>query len=422
MRRLGAAERCATKEVTVRTPVRTGLSVVALVAIAASSSLAARHVVRPDGSGDFPNIQAAINAAAHGDTVLLADGTFTGDGNRDIVVPAVGVRIFGESGDYMNCIIDCEGGPGEEHRGFHFTGDVGTGDPWVKDIAVINGYTTSSGAGIWVSGAQPWLEDCAIAWCTVEGSSQYGGGMFISGYSYPYVYSCLMVNNTADCGGGLAIENAGATISGCEIGDNVATDIGGGVCFVGSAMVEIIDSDIISNEAARGGGVRTIESDVVLTSCNISRNEATEHSGGVWLQGGTMYNCTLVENSAPVGGGVYAADGSGAIWRSIVAFSEAGHGVAADNLDNVPYLECCDVYGNAPADVDATCSGLLGLLDNFSQDPELCGREIEDYRLFNTSICLEDNSPCMQLVGRWGIGCDSPVEEASWGRVKALWR
>jgi hypothetical protein len=48
------------------------------------AALAAEHVVRPDGSGDFPTIQSAVDAAAEGDTILLDDGVFTGDGNRDI--------------------------------------------------------------------------------------------------------------------------------------------------------------------------------------------------------------------------------------------------------------------------------------------------------------------------------------------------
>ena len=68
-------------------------------------------------------------------------------------------------------------------------------------------------------------------------------------------------------------------------------------------------------------------------------------------------------------------------------------------------------------------SGPMGMATAFlSLDPELCGIEMADYRLFDTSPCTETNSPCAWLVGGFNIGCDSPVEETSWGRVKALYR
>ena len=42
------------------------------------------YIVKPDGSGDYPDIQAAVRATSDGDTVLLASGTFIGPGNRDV--------------------------------------------------------------------------------------------------------------------------------------------------------------------------------------------------------------------------------------------------------------------------------------------------------------------------------------------------
>ncbi len=34
--------------------------------------------------GDYPTIQAGIDAAVNGDEVVVADGIYTGEGNRDI--------------------------------------------------------------------------------------------------------------------------------------------------------------------------------------------------------------------------------------------------------------------------------------------------------------------------------------------------
>jgi len=40
--------------------------------------------VRPDGSGDYPTIQAAIDDCNDGDIIACANGVYTGPGNRDI--------------------------------------------------------------------------------------------------------------------------------------------------------------------------------------------------------------------------------------------------------------------------------------------------------------------------------------------------
>jgi len=59
---------------------RRGLAVVCCVAPAHAATI----VVAPDGSGDRPTIQAAIDVAAPGDVIELQDGVFTGAGNRDM--------------------------------------------------------------------------------------------------------------------------------------------------------------------------------------------------------------------------------------------------------------------------------------------------------------------------------------------------
>lgn len=53
-------------------------------AVWASPVSAATHVVAPDATGGFPTIQAAIDASLDGDVILLEDGVYRGEGNRDI--------------------------------------------------------------------------------------------------------------------------------------------------------------------------------------------------------------------------------------------------------------------------------------------------------------------------------------------------
>jgi hypothetical protein len=72
--------------------------------IIAFSASATTYVIEPDGSGDFPTIQAAINASSDGDIIELADGTFTGAGNRDVDVAGRAVTVRSQSGDPETCV------------------------------------------------------------------------------------------------------------------------------------------------------------------------------------------------------------------------------------------------------------------------------------------------------------------------------
>ncbi|MCP4679609.1 MAG: hypothetical protein GY854_29775, partial [Deltaproteobacteria bacterium] len=69
-----------------------------------------------------PTIQEGINAAATGDTVLIADGTYTGEGNRDISFGGKAITVTSVNGA-ESTIIDCE----YSGRGFIFDNGEGQG-------------------------------------------------------------------------------------------------------------------------------------------------------------------------------------------------------------------------------------------------------------------------------------------------------
>ena len=54
--------------------------------------------VDDDGPADFNSIQAAINDSNDGDTVIVADGTYTGPGNRDIDFLGKAITVRSENG------------------------------------------------------------------------------------------------------------------------------------------------------------------------------------------------------------------------------------------------------------------------------------------------------------------------------------
>ena len=122
-------------------------------ALTAGTASGTTYVIKPDGLGDYPTIQEAVHAATDGDTIELTDGTFTGDGNRDIQVPSRPITICSQTGNFLECLIDCEGSARAEHRGFHFQTAIGSGDVTLEGIGIMRGYTTVGGGGIWVDGA-----------------------------------------------------------------------------------------------------------------------------------------------------------------------------------------------------------------------------------------------------------------------------
>ncbi len=126
---------------------------------------------------DQPTIQAGMDAAADGDTVLVADGTWTGDGNRDLNFFGKAITVRSENG-YQNCTINCGGGA-ENHRGFLFQNGEGL-DSRVEGITIYNGsYFGGSipekyGGAVCCIDSGFTMTGCRIYRC----DSRVGGGFF----------------------------------------------------------------------------------------------------------------------------------------------------------------------------------------------------------------------------------------------------
>jgi parallel beta-helix repeat protein len=198
--------------------------------------------VDDDGPADLNNIQAGIDAAKDEDTVVVADGTYTGDGNRDIDFLGKAIIVRSENGP-EKCIIDCE----ERGRGFDFHNNEDTN-------SVVDGFTITHGHGngggiACHSNSSPTINNCIITGNWATGS---GGG--ISCYSSSTITNCIITGNYAcwDAGGGISC-GGNTTVSNCTINSNTAHYIGGGI-YCGSGNPTIINSTISGNRAGCGGG------------------------------------------------------------------------------------------------------------------------------------------------------------------------
>lgn len=87
-------------------PVRTLLGLLIIAALA----IAPAHADTLHVPGDYATIQAAVDAAVNGDVVEIADGVYTGAGNKNLDFGGKAITVRSAAGDPTFCIIDCEDG------------------------------------------------------------------------------------------------------------------------------------------------------------------------------------------------------------------------------------------------------------------------------------------------------------------------
>lgn len=405
---------------------------------------------------DHPTIQEAIDAAADGDTVLVAPGTYTGDGNRGLELGSKNLCVVSESGP-ENTIIDCE----SADRGFFFSG-AQTLDTTVRGFTIRNG-REDFGAGMrFGPNAAACVRDCvfenghAYAW----GFNGHGGGISCGGDTYPIIEDCLFIGNVStNLGGGLAIAQGSPKVSRCEFVDNCsrlrggglyaesctpvvkdcvftenhASSSGGGMCLWRCASPRVTRCQFIHNWSLGeyygwGGGLYSRGYNAPhISFCTFDSNSANE-GGGIAVHGGCfpdIFNCTFVGNSSNMGAGIRVGEDCNVLLEdSIIAFSELGRAVWCYQNSLISVYHTV-IYGNQQGDWTGCLLDELWWHHNRREDPLFCYGENPDepYTVYSHSYCAPANNPPGVQIGAWGVGCIATrVEEASWGRVKSLFR
>ena len=126
------------------------------------------------GSGEtFTTIQSAIDASSNGDTIIVRDGTYTGEGNRDISFGGKAIHLKSENGP-TKAIIDVQGSQSDPHRGFIF--QWGEGDTTVVDgFTIRNGCSTKGAAVYCYNGSSPLITRNVITQNLSTRSHKYNG-------------------------------------------------------------------------------------------------------------------------------------------------------------------------------------------------------------------------------------------------------
>lgn len=229
-----------------------------------------RHlVVRPDGTGDFPSIAAAIEAAGESDFVDLANGVYVGEGNRDLDFQGRRITVRSQSGNPDSCIIDCQGTPDDRHRAFHFHSGE-RANSRLEGVKIINGCSgIYSGGAIWCDGgSSPSITNCIFSNNQSEAS---GGAIWCSRESGPAISYCLFNGNAAGHGGAIFAHSSEPMIRNCTIVGNRA-DFGGAAIYTASCVLAVDNTIVAFNTGAPA--VRCSEGGAAFRCCDIYGNSA----------------------------------------------------------------------------------------------------------------------------------------------------
>ena len=292
--------------------------------------------VYPNGTGHYPTIQAAINAATDGVEVVLMPGTYTGEGNRDLNFGGKAITVMStdpqDPTTVAATIIDCQ----YQGSGFIFFNSEGLNSV-IDGLTITNaGHTYYDGGGIYCNSSSPTVANCRVlnsigylggAVCNEYGSSPtlincvfmnnesfYGGGIS-NIHSDPNVINCTFTGNLSDSGGGMYNDFSNPTVTGCTFTGNSADDDGGGMYNDTSSPI-VTGCTFTSNSSSSGGGIGNYRSSTIVTNCTFLTNEASGAGGAFDSDHHSnikLLNCTFKENQARYGGAVFIVDGTAEI-------------------------------------------------------------------------------------------------------------
>ena len=279
----------------------------------------------------YPSIQAAIDAAVGGDVIILAPGTFGGDGNRDLDFKGKAITLCSTDPNDPNIvaatIIDCNGSEGHCHRGFYFHSGEDANSV-VEGLTITNGFH-GRGGGILCIASSPTIRNNVITGNKIEYDYDGGGGIGCWDGASPLIVGNIISDNHCEPGGG-----------------------GGGICCRRASSPIITDNVITGNSASQGSGILCYGSPTI-SNCTFSGNTTVGIGGGILIDGSPILtNCTFSGNWAYYGGAIYNYHCSPTLTNCrFVANSARYSGGGMYNSESSPTVTDCNFSGNSSSNI-----------------------------------------------------------------------
>ena len=319
---------------------------------------------------DQPTIQAGINAAASGDTVLVAPGTYFENINfngKAITVKSLsGAAKTIIDGSQLNTVVTFSSG--------ETTKSVLTG------LTIRNGSANPYGGGIFIQNSSPSLIGNII---TGNQATNGGGGIGIVSGS-PVIQNNTISDNHQNphvdlgVGGGAIMINgpSSAQIVGNKITGNSWTASSGGVTIQSATAPMLMNNTISSNSGYDGGGLWVEDTSSVLIVQNAIIGNTANNGGGVYLfplhttETFLMVNNTVADNKAETGAELYVfgVDDQSRFFNNVFAGGSGIDAVYCD-ADGGSIFTDTDAYESGSGDFGGTCANQIGVNGNISADP-----------------------------------------------------
>ena len=313
---------------------------------------------------DQTSIQACIDVAADGMTVLVLPGTYYEN------IDFVGKNITVESQDGPE-VTSIDGGGADSV----VTMNSGEWNASLSGFTITNG-SADYGAGIHVEDSDVAFDDLVLE---ANVAAEYGGGMYLDGGSWT-IDACTFEDNEASYGAGIYATGLQLEVTDSLFHGNVATGNTGAGMYLNVSQAVVLDTDLTHNT---GKAIYSTSSLLEVDTCLIDSNHSGHGEGaGIYVRSGTsfIHNCTITNNACDgyTGGGIYAPYSGPltVITDSLIEgnFANYGAGIGAvgDELqvydtiirDNYAAVSGGGIYGRP---VDITLVGCT-LEDNVAAD------------------------------------------------------